>query len=110
MTSAPTPASRAYFLIRLLPPRPTFMFDMSADERRVMGEHVAYWAKLLGDGVAVAFGPVADPKGGYGVGIVEVDTPDAVKALEANDPAIRGGIGMQYEVLPMLRALVRPRP
>jgi uncharacterized protein YciI len=104
-----TTPSHAYFLIRLLPPRATFMMDMSADERRVMGEHVAYWTKLLGEGVAVAFGPVADPKGGYGVGIVEVDGPEDVKALEANDPAIVGGLGMKYEVLPMLRALVRAR-
>jgi len=107
---APLPAAteRVYFLIRLLPPRPTFMQDITEAERRIMAEHVSYWAKLLGEGVAVAFGPVADPKGAWGVGIVELDEPAVVQALEANDPAIRSGAGFRYEVLPMVRAIVRP--
>jgi len=100
-------APRSYFLIRLVPPRASFMVDMKADERQIMGEHVAYWTKQLGEGTAVAFGPVADPQGGWGVGIVEVDDPEQVKALEANDPAIRSGRGFRYEVLVMPQAIVR---
>lgn len=98
-----------HFLIRLLPPRPTFIQDMTEEEKSIMGAHVGYWTKLLGDGVAVAFGPVADPKGPWGVGIVEVESVDAVKTIEQNDPAILSGAGFLYEVLPMLRAIVRPR-
>jgi len=105
---APRPEP-SYFLIRLLAPRPTFMQDMNENERRVMIEHAGYWRERLAEGIAVAFGPVADPKGGWGVGIVEVEGPEAVKRLEANDPAIKSGLGMRYEVLPMLRAVVRPR-
>lgn len=83
---------------------------MSERERQAMREHVAYWTKLLEDGVAVAFGPVADPKGGYGAGIVELDAAAAALAsIEANAPAIRAQIGLRYEVLPMARAIVRPR-
>ncbi len=98
-----------YFLIRLLPPRPTFMEDMTEEERRVMSEHVAYWTHLLEETVAVAFGPVADPRGGWGVSLVEVADPGVVQTLEANDPLIRSGLGFRYEVLPMLRAVVRAR-
>jgi len=69
---------------------------------------VGYWTERLADGMAVAFGPVADPKGGWGVGIVEVDGPETVKTLEANDPVIRSERGFRYEVLPMPLAVVRP--
>ena len=106
---APEAASpRAFFLIRLLPPRPTFIVDMTADERRVMGEHVLYWRELLAEGSAVAFGPVADPAGAWGMGVVEVGGPGVVKELEAGNPAIRSGIGMRYDVLPLVTAVVRP--
>jgi uncharacterized protein YndB with AHSA1/START domain len=103
--AAPKPP-RAFFLIRLLPPRPTFLFDMSEAEKRVMGEHVGYWKGLLGQGVAFAFGPVADPKGVWGVGIVEVEGEAAVSALEKADPAIQSGLGFRYEALPMPQAVV----
>jgi uncharacterized protein YciI len=79
---------------------------MTEAEKRVMGEHVGYWTKLLEQGVAFAFGPVVDPKGPWGVGIVEVEGEAAVKALEQADPAIQSGLGFSYEILPMARAVV----
>jgi uncharacterized protein YndB with AHSA1/START domain len=100
-------APRRVFLLRLIAPRPTFAFDMKEDERRVMGEHGAYWRKLLAEGVAIAFGPVNDPKGPWGLGLIEVDEPEAVKGLTAGDPAIRSGLGFDYEVLPLLQSVVR---
>jgi len=99
----------SHFLIRLLPPRPTFMQTMTTAEREVMRDHGRYWEQLLGEGTAVAFGPVGDPKGGWGIGIVEVDDPGRVNGLIANDPAQRSGMGFAYEVLPILRAIVRSR-
>jgi uncharacterized protein YndB with AHSA1/START domain len=99
-------APRSYFLVRLLAPRPTFMMDMNDAERRGMTEHVGYWKKMLEQGVAVAFGPVADPKGGWGVGIVELADPSEMKRIEQDDPAVRI-LGLRYEVLPMVRAVVR---
>lgn len=106
---APTPP-RTFFFIRLVPPRPSFAMDLSDDERRMMGEHSGYWRQLLADGVAIAFGPVADPNGPWGLGLVEAESAEAVKALEANDPAIRANAGFRYEVLPLLQGVVRPRP
>jgi uncharacterized protein YndB with AHSA1/START domain len=100
-------APRQYFLLRLLPPRPTFALDMTPAERSVMQEHVAYWQGLVAQGNVIAFGPVADPKGGWGVGLIEVDDAAAAAALQSNDPAIRGGIGCTYEALPMPRVLMR---
>lgn len=102
--AAPEPP-RSFYLIRLLAPRPTFVADMTENERRVMGEHGAYWRKLLDEGIAAAFGPVADPKGPWGVGIVEVESDSTLKRMQSEDPALT--IGLRYEILPMLQAVVR---
>jgi uncharacterized protein YndB with AHSA1/START domain len=97
--------SKLYFHVRLLPPRPTFMTDMNEAEGQVMKEHGAYWAQNLMAGNVLIYGPVADPKGGWGVGVIAVDSEEQARQLEANDPAIKSGRGFKYERLPMLRAL-----
>ncbi len=94
-------AVRQYFLCRLIPPRPTFQQDMSAAEKKVMQEHVAYWTALCEKGVAIVFGPVADPKGGWGVGIIRVGDQEELGELQRRDPTIRSGLGFKYEALPM---------
>lgn len=48
------------------------MQDMTADEGSVMQAHATYWRGKLAEGHVIAFGPVADPAGGWGVGIVAV--------------------------------------
>ena len=92
-----------YFLCRLLPPRPSFALDMSPSDAKAMQDHVAYWTDLLGKGKAIAFGPVMDPKGPWGVGIVSVRDRDELRALQENDPAIRAQIGLRYEAYEMPR-------
>ena len=96
-----------FFVIRLLPPRPSFPFDMNEGERATMQEHVGYWMTLRQAGTAYVFGPVADPKGAWGLGVVKAADEAAVRAIEAGDPAIRSGLGFRYEILPMLQAVVR---
>jgi uncharacterized protein len=96
-----------YFFCKLIPPRPTFQQDMTESEKALMLQHVAYWTALAEKGIAVAFGPVADPAGGYGIGIVELDDDADVRDLEKNDPTIESGLGFRYEILPMPRAVVR---
>jgi uncharacterized protein YndB with AHSA1/START domain len=94
-------AASRFFLCRLLPPRPTFAQDMTAEEATVMRDHAAYWADRLHEGTAIVFGPVADPKGGWGLGVIRVADEAAVHALEAGDPAIQSKRGFHYEILPM---------
>jgi len=96
-----------FFLVRLIAPRPTFMADMNADEMDVMRRHAGYWAELCQQGVAIAFGPVADPKGGWGVGILKAGSEQVVQGLRDKDPAILSGRGFSYEILPMLKAVYR---
>src|ERR1039458_4190901 len=55
------------FVFRLIPPRPSFSFDMSTEERATMMEHVEYWSALTREGRVLAFGPVGDPREVYGI-------------------------------------------
>ena len=95
-----------YFLLRLVPLRSTFAQDMTEAEAKVMRDHVVYWSGLIETGSALVFGPVADPKGGWGVGIVQVEDDAAARLLAANDPAIRSALDAVYEILPMPRAMI----
>ena len=91
-------------LYKLNPPRPTFVQDMTEAERKVMQQHAIYWKGLTNRGIAIVFGLVLDPKGLWGVGIVEVaDEPDA-HAIGKNDPALKAGL--TFEIYPMPGAVV----
>jgi len=104
---AATNAGKRGFLLRLIPPRPTFAADMNDDERRAMQEHVAYWTEQLGTGAAIAFGPVADPKGGWGVAIAFAEDDAAIRKMTDDDPVVRHRIGARYEILPMPSVVTR---
>jgi len=97
-----------YFLYKLMPPRPTFPADMTPAEGILMREHVAYWAALMKQGRVLAFGPVADPKGSYGIGIIQLEDAEDAQALGARDPVIVANAGFGYEVHPMPRLVVAP--
>lgn len=101
------PVPWRYFLLRLLPPRTTFAQDMTPQERTIMMEHVAYWTGHAQRGAVVAFGPVADPKGGWGVAILEVADEAELASLQAGDPAIRSERGFRYEAYAMPQAVLR---
>jgi uncharacterized protein len=62
-----------YFLYRLIPPRPSFARDMTEAEATIMQEHFAYWLGLLEQRKVVVVGPVLDPKGTYGMALLEVE-------------------------------------
>jgi uncharacterized protein YciI len=95
------------FVFRLIPPRPTFMLDMSDDERVVMTAHFGYWAELLAHGRVVAFGPVQDPAGPYGIGIVLAENMAAAEALRDADPAMQSPHGFVTEIAPMARLVTQ---
>ena len=94
--------------MRLLAPRPTFAQDMTAEEREVMGRHAAYWQPLVEDGQMVVFGPVLDDTGSYGLGVVEADDEDGLRAFAAGDPVVTTGTA-SFEIGRMLQGYVRPR-
>jgi len=96
-----------FFLYKLIAPRVTFAQDMTDAEAQLMKVHGEYWKELADRGVAVVFGPVLDPKGSWGLAIVEAKDAAEVHAIGADDPAIKSQFGFQFEVYPMLQAVMR---
>lgn len=66
-----------------------------------MVEHVAYWSDLAAEGCVVAFGPVADDMGPYGIGVVLAADLAAALAIRDRDPALQSPHGFTTEVHPM---------
>ncbi len=96
----------ATFVFRLVAPRPTFALDMTDDERAIMARHAAYWQPLVEAGRMVVFGPVLDGTGSWGLGVVEADDEDELRAFAAGDPAVTTGTA-RVEVGRMLAGFVR---
>ena len=105
---------KRHFFLKLIPPRPSFAQDMNDEEKQLMQEHGMYWTSLAQEGVAILFGPVIDPKGSYGIGVVEVENDGDVNLLTANDPVTKSGRQFKHEayVMPrlVLREQFRPEP
>src|SRR5438067_3889617 len=95
------------FVFRLVAPRPTFALDMSDEEREVMGRHAAYWQPMVDSGRMVIFGPVLDGTGSWGLGVVEADDEEEIRAFAAGDPAVTTGTA-SLEMGTMLAGFVRP--
>jgi uncharacterized protein len=97
-----------HFLYRLIPPRPTFPADATDAENEIMQEHFGYWTGLIAGRKVVAYGPVMDPRGTYGVAILEVADEAAARTIADGDPAIHADAGFGFELHPMANAVVRP--
>jgi len=87
-----------HYFLKLIPPRPTFAQDMTDEERAIMQQHVAYWGALMSKGKVVVYGPVMDPAGVYGMGVVEAETEQELIDFMKNDPAATIN---RYEHCPM---------
>jgi uncharacterized protein YciI len=98
---------KKFFMLRLLPPRPSFSQDMTEAERAVMLRHMDYWRDLTSRGIAILFGPVLDPVAPYGLGIVEVKNQGEAEELAAADPVMHSTVGCRYEMQPMRIGMIR---
>ena len=96
------------FVFRLKAPRPTFALDMTDAERDIMGRHAAYWQPFIDSGQMVIFGPVLDSTGSWGLGVVEADDEEEVRAFAAGDPVVTSGTA-SIELGKMIAGFVRPR-
>ena len=95
--------SAKLFLLRLLPPRADFAQTLSRVEAEAMQQHQAYWRQLLSDGRVVIYGPVADPEGVWGMGVVRADSHEEVISLGEKDPAIATGV-CTFDVMEIIGA------
>jgi uncharacterized protein YciI len=96
------------FVFRLKAPRPTFALDMTDEEREVMGRHAAYWQPFIDSGQMVVFGPVLDGTGSWGLGVMEAEDEEELRAFAAGDPVVVSGTA-ELEIGRMLAGFVRPR-
>jgi uncharacterized protein YciI len=100
--------AKQYFYVRLIPPRPTFAGDMSADERALMQQHAAYFRGLFDQGKVLIFGPVLDPEDNFGMGVLEVDDVAEAERLLAQDPSVLAGLN-HFRISPMVVGAARAK-
>ena len=89
------------FLFRLDPPRADFAQTMTAEEQEAMAGHMDYWQQLMADGKVLVYGPVADPEGVWGMGVLRAADRAEVLAIGERDPSIVAGINT-FEVFEIL--------
>jgi uncharacterized protein YciI len=89
------------FLFRLIPPRADFAQTMAADEQSAMAGHMEYWQRLLREGKVVVYGPVADPEGVWGLGVLRAADRAEVLAIGERDPSVTAGINT-FEVFEIM--------
>jgi uncharacterized protein YciI len=80
---------------------------MTDEERAVIERHAAYRRPFVESGRMVVFGPVLDATGSWGLGVVEAEDEDELRAFAAGDPAVVTGTA-QIEIGKMLTGFVRP--
>jgi uncharacterized protein YciI len=93
------------WLIRIIPPRPTFDKDATPAEQALMDQHFVYWKDLNEKGVCIFGGPVLDPKGVYGILVVRAVDEDGARALGEGDPSVKAGL-IKIDVAEMRVAFV----
>ena len=97
----------SHFVLKLLPPRPSFPADLTEEERKLMDAHVTYWGDLVESEHALVFGPVFDPNGLYGLAILKAADEQEARAISSRDPATEAGHGFRYEIH-LMQAATRP--
>ena len=95
------PHMSATFFLKLIPPRPTFAMDMTADERALMKQHVAYTRSHFEAGRVLIYGPVLAAEGSFGMAVLEVADEAEARRLLDDDPSVKAGMN-RYEIAPMM--------
>ena len=91
---------KKHFLYKLYPPRPSFHLDQNEDEKKMMQQHMEYWKALTNQKNAILYGPVFDPKGMYGMAVIEVNDERKADEIAKRYPALLSKM-CSYELIPM---------
>ena len=89
-----------YLFLKLIPPRPTFAADMTAEERDLMHQHAAYIRPYFDAGAVLAYGPVVAPEGAFGMAILDVPDLATAEKIVESDPSVLSRLN-RYEIYPM---------
>jgi hypothetical protein len=102
------PGASGQFLLRIEPTRAGFTLqNMSADEGRLATQHAQYLMSLLDSGKLSLAAQVFDPKGLWGIIIVNAPDRETARALLDGDPMVKANI-FRGEVLPVRVVLEKP--
>ena len=93
--------SEALYLFRLIPPRADFAQTMTPAEQEAMAGHQDYWQQLRHDGKVVVYGPIADPEGVWGMGVLRAASRAEVLETGNNDPSVLAGVNT-FEVFEIM--------
>jgi len=96
------------FYFKLIPPRPTFPYDMTKEEKELMDKHGAYFQEKFDAGKLCLYGPVMAPQGAFGLGVLEVVDEAEAWQFGENDPSVRAGLN-RFEFYPMRVAASRAK-
>jgi uncharacterized protein YciI len=96
------------YFFKLIPPRPTFVQDMTYDERRLMDEHGRHFQEHFTAGRVLLFGPVMATGGAFGLGVLEVDSGAEARRFGEGDPSVRAGLN-RFEICTMRVSAVRAK-
>jgi len=100
--------AKQHYFFKLIPPRPSFIQDMSDDERRLMDEHGRYFQEHFELGTLLLYGPVMASGGAFGLGILEVDSERDARQFGEHDPSVRAGMNA-FEIHPMRVSAARAK-
>jgi uncharacterized protein YciI len=99
-------AQKLRFFLKLIPPRTTFADDMTPEEGKLMQQHADYWKAQFAKGTVLIIGPVLDPKGAWGMAVLETATEEEARTLAMNDPSVKAGLN-KVELSPMRLFLMK---
>jgi uncharacterized protein YciI len=102
------PAAAGQFLLRIEPTRTGFTLqNMTADEGRLATQHMQYLMSLLDSGKLSLAAQVFDPKGLWGIVIVNAPDRETARALLDGDPMVKANM-FRGEVIPLRVVLEKP--
>lgn len=91
---------KQHYFFKLIPPRPTFPYDINEAEQRLMDEHGRYFDQQFSAGQLLLYGPVLATGGAFGLAILEVETEEEARKFGENDPSVKAGLN-RFEIHPM---------
>lgn len=91
---------REHFFFKLIPPRSTFLNDMTPDELTLMEEHARYTRAAQAAGDVLIAGPVLADEGVFGIAVLAMAGEPAARAFCENDPSVRAGLNT-FALYPM---------
>ena len=108
-TEATPPVPTRYFVCKLITPRPTFMQDMSDEEGAALGAHIGYWKGLVAQKQVLIFGPVGDPSGVWGLGVLKASDQAEAQKIAGADPAVTSATASSAKSTPCSKPSCRRR-